>query len=276
MRKVKIQGKTYPVPDSWEDCTVDHLIKVMRIMGENTNELAKAIQVMQALTTIPNRVLQACNLDEVNMLAEALAFRLTLPLTDSDVVQNGGKITLDGVTYTSPTQIGRMQFQQFVDFEVSIEDCHGRQWEMIPYALAIYMSDDHKRQYDSNDMLARAELFRKLPVLQANSLAAFFLLNAQLSSTISQACTVKMASLQIDLAQAMPRPTTRIGSGKTPGTARSTGWLRRALLRWLMWSARRRFASLLSYTRAAKGQRRWSLTRNRTPSINRPTKTTTA
>jgi hypothetical protein len=166
--ELNYKGKTYKV----DEPRLDVWSKLI-LLQEWTDEREFAIRLLSFITGLTEEEIEQSDYMEVLQAAADLSKYL---MSESKVFHN--EFDFNGVKYKF-LDLSNMTFGEFIDIDtyISKSDVEKKK-ELNLFMAMLYREVDDKgnyKPYDSNEMIRRAEIFKKLPVKYVNGATTFFL-----------------------------------------------------------------------------------------------------
>ena len=163
----------FNVIDSWEDVTLETWQKILKAKGSRVQE---DIQMLKALSDIPEKILKNLDLIDVVEILKALTNLQKIPTTKS--VRK--KYKIDGIKYGFHPNLEKLTLGEYIDLETLIgKGLSGN----LHYLMAILFRPiikEYGKSYDiegyaESDMEHRAEIFKtKMKALDVRKATVFF------------------------------------------------------------------------------------------------------
>lgn len=177
MKEIKLKETTYLIPQSWDEVTIEQQIEVERI--GRLNPKVRMIGIISGYCGIPVSVLKK---EPVKNLFELMG---SLNFMKDQIPRNKElKWEISGHTYQVDKNISDMQFQDFVSLQTLLSDYKDRYYESLPLICSI-LAKREGETLDDYDIYQRGELFKKMPISIASSIAGFFLIKKRYSNLLS-------------------------------------------------------------------------------------------
>lgn len=183
MKEIVFNNKTYQCPTSWDEVTIEMLIKASEL--SEFLEDAPIIAIISAYTGIPVKELRVQNVNAVNSVVECLSFinaqYVPVPSTGFD---------FNGCRYECEADITNQKFEDWVSVQTCLFNYKDEQHRALPRLLAILCKKDGETLADF-DLNHRTTEFMKLPMTKAKDVEGFFLhsLNAYKGLTLLSSMT---------------------------------------------------------------------------------------
>ena len=167
MKAIKFNGKDYLIPQSWNDVTVDMLIKSSEL-SELLSD-APVIAIISAYTGIPIKDLKVNKALEVITILEDMFF-----ISENYKPKPISSFTLNDVEYSAEADMVNQKFEDWVALQTTISNYANDRVRALPYMLAILCKKKGESLDDFN-LEERAKLMLQLPMTIAKDVEAFFL-----------------------------------------------------------------------------------------------------
>lgn len=166
--EIKYKGKIYKV----EEATIEMWSKLI-LLQEWTDEREFAVKLLSFVTGLTEEEIEQSDVIEVLETAADLSKHL---MTESKVFRN--EIEFNNTKYRF-LDLSNITFGEFIDLDsyLSKSDIEKKK-ELNLFMAMLYRevdNDGNYKPYNSNEMMRRAELFKKLPVKYVNGATTFFL-----------------------------------------------------------------------------------------------------
>lgn len=167
MKEIKIKNETYSLPTSWDEITVNQLVKIEQLNQEEVS-LNKMTKIASILVDVEEDTLLNIEIADYMTLLQDIS-ELMNSTTPNSKFQP--KITLDGVTYTA-VEVQEWNTREFTDFDTLSSDKTN-----LPLLLAlIYRVEGEELTSENytNIIKDRAKKFENLPASVAIGAISFF------------------------------------------------------------------------------------------------------
>lgn len=183
MKEIIFNDKTYQCPTSWNEVTIEMLIKSSEL--SEFLEDAPIIAIISAYTGIPVKELRVQNVNTVNSVVECLSF-----VNEQYVPVPSTGFEFNGVKYECEADITNQKFEDWVSVQTCLFNYKDEQYRALPRLLAILCKKEGETLADF-DLNYRTTEFMKLPMTVAKDVEGFFLhsLNAYRSLTLLSSMT---------------------------------------------------------------------------------------
>ena len=164
----KGQKKTYSLPSSWEEVTVQQFI-ALEVSG---GYQGKYVQLLQDLTGAPLPVIQNTKTDLQLQIRSALEFIITKPPNWNKLARRD-KYKFKGAFFEVPenleleTALQKILVQNKLNSTKNVAEC-------IPYVIAVYMQKVINGYFDEQKAAVLEEEVLQMPIVEMFSLATFF------------------------------------------------------------------------------------------------------
>lgn len=188
-----INRKEYSIPQSWDEITLDKVIKVSR----DSEEFRSYSGVTEHFKMAPEKVLSKfslvsgyCDIDIKDLkkmtTSEAVVLFKQLKFLSEDIpVKDIKEFEFGGDKYYVTQNLRESEFQDHVSIELVLQMHENNMYEALPMLAAIICKRKGE-SLDDYDLEERSELFKGLPVTIANSIAVFFYAYEKISRVSSQ------------------------------------------------------------------------------------------
>lgn len=170
--------KVYNIPESWDDVSVDMVIKAQEL-SELMDE-APLIAIIHCYTGIPLKELKASNVKDVNDILETMAF-IRKPYQP----KASTSFEFDGSEYGCEEDLVNQKFEDWVSIQTTLYNFREEQYKALPKLLAI-LCKKKGEVLDDIDLEERTNLFRQLPITKAKNIEGFFLQKQEEYKVITQ------------------------------------------------------------------------------------------
>jgi hypothetical protein len=167
------------LPKQWSDVTTEmyQLIHPIVISDEYETDLDKIIDIALAISEVSVNQLPVTELKRLSFLLTAETIPNKLPKA----------FTFKGKIYKTELRIEKIKGGQYIDLTTYTKDSD-KIIDNLHYLIAIMTSNVNwfgfKKKYNADEMIKRAELFKKLPITITYPLCVFFC-QVLINSTIS-------------------------------------------------------------------------------------------
>lgn len=168
MKNIVLNNKTYQVPTSWEEVTLEQQIKVTTDQENFEDERLKRMALLSGYCSIPIDELKRTQLKEVKKLFKYLSF-----LNDELPKEPLKEFEFNGNKYTVIDSLINQQFQDWVSVETAFSNHKENEVEALPTIFAVICKRENET-LDDFDIYQRAEEFKKLPMTIVEPLRVFF------------------------------------------------------------------------------------------------------
>lgn len=180
MINLKLNDKTYAIPQEWSDITLQKLIELESIRANYEAE-EQAFRVVECLTGINAQTLRSLSIQTANRITQHLSFQNQLP---EGVVYN---FTVNKVQYEGPENLSEIAFGQFAHL-MRVHKQYGekeRPFASIPQiaAMLYFRPGESYAELSDKKLQARAESFKQMSALDGLKIANFFLILSQVFQT---------------------------------------------------------------------------------------------
>ena len=184
--QINYGGKIYKV----DEPTIEVWAKLI-LLQEWTDEREFAIRLLSFITGLTEEEIEKSDVIEVLQAAADLSKYL---MSESKVFHN--EFDFNGVKYKF-LDLTNMTFGEFIDLDTYLTKTDvEKKKELNLFMAMLYRELDDKgnyKPYDSNEMIRRAEIFKKLPVKYVNGASTFFLRSEKiLSNNIKTSLSKKL------------------------------------------------------------------------------------
>ena len=185
MRKIKLNNKTYQVPENWDEVTLEMQMKISADTDAIQVEELKRYAILSGYANIPIDVLKAAKITDLQQLFKSLEF-INTPLEEKPIIE----FDFRDKHYYMGQNLVEMEFQDFISIENVIEENSGHTYNALPTILAVMCKTKKENglleTIDDYNVLDRAILFKKLPLPIAHNLSLFFSQSVSLYSSSFQ------------------------------------------------------------------------------------------
>lgn len=167
MKQIKIKNESYSLPTSWDEITVNQLVKIEQLNNEEVS-LNKMTKIASILLDVEEDTLLSIEIGEYMTLLQNIS-ELMGSTTPNSKFQP--KITLDGVTYTA-VEVQEWTTREFTDFDTLSSDKTN-----LPLLLALIYRVEGEELNSENytaTIKERASKFETLPASVAIGAISFF------------------------------------------------------------------------------------------------------
>jgi hypothetical protein len=165
--------KTFNIPQSWDEVTIDQFIKLFSFDREILTEVEVSVKTMQAFTDIDEEYLLMLDLKDFHQLIELLSFT-NVNLTP----QSKESIIIGEDEYFIKKDFDTLSMGEMISIETIIKQTNGNFLKAIDKLLCIFL---RKKKENGNleafrtEHMNRAESFRAIPITQVYEVFNFFL-----------------------------------------------------------------------------------------------------
>jgi len=185
MRDIKLNGKKYSVPQSWDEVTLEMQMKVSADSDAIQSDTLKKYSILSGYAGIPIDVLKHAKITDLQQLFKAIEF-INTELPNTEIIE----FDFNGKHFYCGQNLIDMEFQDFISIENTLSEYSGNTYNALPTILAIMckLKKDNGvlETIDDYNVLDRAILFKKLPITIAHQLSLFFSRSEMLYSSLFQ------------------------------------------------------------------------------------------
>jgi hypothetical protein len=185
MKTIKLNGKEYDCPTSWQNVTLKQQMQVSVDSDKIEIEELKKFAILSGYAGIPIQELKRAKISELTQLFKSIEF-LNKDLPSTPVTE----FDFNGNHYYVGQNLIEMEFQDFISIENAIQQTSGNTYQALPTIMAIMCKTKKDNgvleSLDEYDVKARAKEFLDIPITIAHGLSLFFSTSVSLSSTIFQ------------------------------------------------------------------------------------------
>jgi hypothetical protein len=189
--QINYGGKIYKV----DEPTIEVWAKLI-LLQEWTDEREFAIRLLSFITGLTEEEIEKSDVIEVLQAAADLSKYL---MSESKVFHN--EFDFNGVKYKF-LDLTNMTFGEFIDLDTYLTKTDvEKKKELNLFMAMLYRELDDKgnyKPYDSNEMMKRAEIFKKLPVKYVNGASTFFLRSEKILSNNIKTSLSKRLKIMIN------------------------------------------------------------------------------
>lgn len=167
MKQIKIKNESYSLPTSWDEITVNQLVKIEQLNQEEVS-LNKMTKIASILVDVEEDTLLNIEIADYMVLLQDIS-ELMGSTSPSSKFQP--KITLDGVTYEAK-EVSEWNTREFTDFDTLSTDKTN-----LPLLLALIYRVEGEELTSENyttTIKERAKKFENLPASVAIGAISFF------------------------------------------------------------------------------------------------------
>jgi len=172
MKEVQFNEKTYSCPESWNEVTIDMVIKTAEL--ETIIEDAPIVSIICGYTGIPDKELKTSRVSEVQEIMNILEFIYTpyvpVPIT---------RFKLNDIEYHTNEALEEVEFQDWVSTQTILYQYRDNQALGLHKLIAVLCKKEGESLDDFN-VEERSQVFLELPFTTAKDLECFFL-NSQIA-----------------------------------------------------------------------------------------------
>jgi len=165
------EKKTYNLPESWDEVSVDDYVKLTSIDNDKLSQVQVVVKNLSVLTGIDEDTMYKIPMETFNGIVEYLYF-FNQPL-EGELVDS---VELDGEEYFVKKDFDKLTLGETISIDV-ITEKYGDNFNLaIKELLCIFLRKkvDGKLEEFSNDMMGRSELFGKISINKIHKLFSFF------------------------------------------------------------------------------------------------------
>jgi len=184
MKQIKLNGKSYSCPESWDEVTLKQQMQVTADSDRIELEQLKKFAILSGYAGIPIQELKRAKIQDLTQLFKAIEF-LNIDMPSTPLIE----FDFNGKHYYCGQNLIEMEFQDFISIENAIAETSGQTYNAMPTILAIMCKQKHANgaleSLDEYDVVARAKEMEALPISIAHGLSLFFSTSEKIYSTIS-------------------------------------------------------------------------------------------
>lgn len=185
MRNFDLNGKSYSLPENWEEMTLKVYVNIAKLEEKKAEYLLGELyllKIIEALVDAEDGELDELTLEVVNDVSTCLSFLQTN--YDWPSVKT---LDIEGTTYVFPQDLNKLTMGEYISMKTFQENTQ-TQAEAIPYILAIILRPGRKEvdeetkeekwiqdKFNANNIEYRKELFLNQPVMNLIGPVSFFL-----------------------------------------------------------------------------------------------------
>lgn len=166
MLSIKVNGKYYNIPESWEDVTIRKQIEVTQF--KRLDESFRNIHMISTYTGIPFDLVKKMNINQFNEILGLMQFLAKAP--EGKII---GSFAHNNKTYYLADSLLAGETQDFLSIEGLLKRYNDNQTEALPYIIAI-VAKQNGETLDNYDPMKRGEEFMDLPYSVAHDVWFFF------------------------------------------------------------------------------------------------------
>lgn len=156
------------LPTSWESITVEQFQKIDACHKvKDAADIMLEAEIISVLSNVPVEEIMRISLTDLKKINEQLTFMESLPSTELH-----DKIKHEGKEYWFNNDLTKLLISQYIDVSVYTKS-QGDIISNLHILLSIFLRPK-KDEYNYDSMIARAELFKHLPVSVAYPMVVFF------------------------------------------------------------------------------------------------------
>jgi hypothetical protein len=165
------EKKTYNLPQSWDEVSVDDYVKLTSINNDKLSQVQIVVKNLSVLTGIDEETMYKIPMETFNGLVEYLTF-FNQPI-DGDLVDY---VEIDGDKYYVKKDFDKLTLGETISIDVITEKYEDNFNLAIKELLCIFLRKkvDGKLEEFSNDMMGRVDLFGKISINKIHKLFSFF------------------------------------------------------------------------------------------------------
>ena len=165
--------KTYQFPESWEEITVGQFVKLYQTKNPQNNELMAAVNLISAISNIPEQLLLMMDIDDFKTLSKKATFvSQEIPKVDTDYIE------LEGEKYYLYSQFNKLTTGEVITIETIIESSQYDLYKVMGDLLCLFLrKKDNEDRYEkfTTDFFKRKEMFLQVPIAKIYHIFNFFL-----------------------------------------------------------------------------------------------------
>jgi len=173
-------NKTYNLPSSWDEVTVEQFIKLYNYKS-TSNELLSAVNLVSSISDIDPSILLQMDIDDFKILANQVKF-LSTEVNRKDV----DYLDLNGDKYYLYSDFNKLTTGEVITIETILDSANYDVHKVMADLLCLFLrKKDENGKYEkfSTDMLNRKDMFLKLPISEIYHVFGFFLDGRNISTS---------------------------------------------------------------------------------------------
>jgi hypothetical protein len=166
------EARTFDLPESWNEVSVDTFSKIWGIDREAFTPIELTVESVSLMTGIDSDSLMMMTPVEFNKVAEIIEF------TNKDVEgTNVDSITVDGEEYFLYKDFNKLTMGEVISLEILMEKADGKLMTVMPDMLCLFLrkkKENGKLESFKKSFMERAESFKKVSIADVNDIFLFF------------------------------------------------------------------------------------------------------
>lgn len=169
---INIEDKVYDttIPSSWEDITVDEYMRMQNV-SEDINKIEQMMEIISIFTKLDMDLIGDLPADDFNIITEKMDF-----LSTEMVSNKKESLIIDGYEYFVKNDFNKLTMTEMINIDLIIEKSGDNFNKVIDKLLCIFLRRkvDGKLESFKSSFMERAEIFRKLKIVDVHNLFIFF------------------------------------------------------------------------------------------------------
>ena len=184
MKKIVLNDITYLIPSSWVEITLEQQMLLSDYEQQFKDETTRKIAVISAYSTIPIDVLKRAKINDLTNVFKEMSF-INKDITTETLTE----FKFNDETYYVSQNLMNQEFQEYISLQNVQHQYKDNPSQALPMILAIMCKRKKENglleTMDEYNVEERAEQFKKLNLVIANSIALFFSRSINVLSTLS-------------------------------------------------------------------------------------------
>ena len=166
--------KSYEIPESWDDVTVEQFAKLWTIQGKTfQTKIEMAVHTISLILGIDEEVIYMMDVSDFNKIADAINF-VEKSMESKEL---GESIILEGEEYFIKKDFEKLNMGEVISINIILEKAQGNIAAHMSEMLCVFLrkKKGDKLEGFKNEFMDRKKIFDKVKITEVNNLFSFFL-----------------------------------------------------------------------------------------------------